>query len=158
MADPTQAALRAAFDYDQSSGRLTDIATGLEVGWSNGVGGHRRMTFQKRKYYVHRIIFRWMTGEWPSLGEHENLDASDNRWDNLRPANKSLNGANIRVTARNKVGLKGVSKCAATGMFRADITIESKKINLGRVDCPAAASFRYQIAAHKAFGKYSRAF
>ena len=40
MADPTQADLRAAFDYDPQSGQLIDRETGFEVGWSNGGGGH----------------------------------------------------------------------------------------------------------------------
>ena len=158
MADPTQAELRAAFDYDPQSGQLIDRETGFEVGWSNGRAGHIRMTFQGRKFYAHRIIFRWMTGEWPALGEHKNLNAGDNRWENLRPADKSLNGANTTITARNKVGLKGVSRCATTGMYRADITVNGEHRNLGRVDCPAVASFRYQIASHEAFGEYARAF
>ena len=158
MADPTQAELRAAFDYDPTSGRLTERSTGREMGYSNGSLGYRRMTFKGKRFYVHRIIIRWMTGEWPIIGEHENLNPSDNRWENLRSADKSKNAANIKVTATNKLGLKGVSKCKASGLFRADIHIKGKSINLGRVDCPAVASFRYQIASHEAFGEYARSF
>ena len=46
-------------------------------------------------YVAHRLAWLYMTGEWP---RHEidqiNLDRSDNRFCNLRPANRSQNSAN----------------------------------------------------------------
>ena len=150
----TQSQLREILTYNPVTG-LWFNKKNKEVGCHDH--GYVRILINGKKYYAHRLAWLYMTGEWPPvIIDHKNLIGTKNDWDNLRLATKSTNGANLKITKRNKTGLKGVSICRNTGKYRADITVQEKGLNLGRFDCPAAAHFAYQIAAEKAFGAYSR--
>jgi hypothetical protein len=94
-------------------------------------------------------------GEWPAdQVDHINGDKSDNRWCNLRAADNSQNHANIGLLSSNTSGLKGVVR--AKKKWGAQIGVNNQNVWLGNFDCPAAASFAYQIAADKAFGEFAR--
>jgi hypothetical protein len=96
-----------------------------------------------------------MTGEWPKEElDHINLVKGDDRWENLREAKHVENMRNLRGKSNGIVGLKGVGP--KRDKYRARIKIEGKEISLGSFDCPAAASFAYQISADKNFGEFAR--
>jgi hypothetical protein len=105
-----------------------------------------------RTYYGHILAWFMTTGEWPE-GEidHENLNRSDNRWDNLRRATKSQQRANQHVRADSKIGVKGVY---LTPKGRYGARIASKK--LGVFDTIEEASAAYAAAAERRFGDYAR--
>jgi hypothetical protein len=65
---------------------------------------------------------------------------------------------NVGKQAHNTSGLKGVSFHKLRQKWRADIKVNQKKIFLGLFECPAVASFAYQIAADKYHGEFARAF
>jgi hypothetical protein len=96
-------------------------------------------------------------GEWPIRDlDHHNGNPQDNRISNLRLSTTSQNGMNRGPQKNNTSGLKGVVWDKARNKWAARIKINQKMINLGRFDCPAAASFAYQIASdnlHKEFGR-----
>jgi hypothetical protein len=100
--DLTAEYVRSILDYDPDTGLLTWKET--KSGRSNGAvagtagkwGNHGKMrmtiTIDKVIYKYHRIIWLWMTGEWPKgLIDHWDRDAMNNRWDNLRDATHSIN-------------------------------------------------------------------
>jgi hypothetical protein len=100
-----------------------------------------------------------MTGNWPSLFvDHIDGNPANNSFSNLRLATDSQNKANCKVRKHSKVGLKGVSIYNKSNKFRVAISIRGKRKELGIFDCPAAASFAYQIAADIHFGEFARAF
>ena len=75
---------------------------------------------------------------------------------NLRIACQSENNANSRIRKDNNSGLKGVCWLKRDKKWRATIGIDGKSRSFGNSDCPAAASFAYQIEADKAFGEFAR--
>lgn len=108
--------LDSLFRYNPSTGSLTWRVTqgpraiaGTEAG-SMTERGYRRVEVDGVGYMVHRIIWCMVYRVWPSFFvDHENLDKSDNRLDNLRPATRGQNNHNRPNLKNNTSGVKGVS-------------------------------------------------
>lgn len=118
-----------------------------------------RFNGKKKRFCVHRIIWIWVHGKEPNDQiDHINGNKSDNRLCNLREADTAENMRNVGKQSHNTSGWKGVSWHKLRSKWRADIKVNKKQIALGLFDCPAAASFAYQIAADIYHGKFARAF
>lgn len=136
-----------------SAGR---VRAGDIAGSPNG-RGYRSIGIDGHRYQEHRLAWVWMTGEWPKAGiDHVNRDPSDNRWCNLRDADKSKNRANGRAPSTNTSGFKGVYRYKQWRNWEAQIRVKGKKIYLGRFDTRHQAYAAYCIAARKHFGEYAR--
>jgi hypothetical protein len=97
-----------------------------------------------------------MTGEWlNSLPDHRDLDRDNNKWNNLRPSNRSQNGANRPACVNNKVGLKGVRKVGKR--YVTQIKKDGKVIYVGTYDDPIIANDAYRRAAEELHGEFARA-
>ena len=121
--------------------------------------GYVQIRIDKKLYLAHRLAWLYMTGEWPVNDiDHINMNRSDNRFSNLREATRSQNLSNTRRRSTNSSGLKGVSWSAGMKAWTAQICHAGVTKNLGYYDCPAAASFAYQIEADKVRGKFERVF
>lgn len=72
--------------------------------------GYRVAKLDYRRYYLHRLAWLYMTGEWP-LDEVDHIDRnkSNNRWENLRAATTKENAENTGLRKSNKSGVTGVS-------------------------------------------------
>ncbi len=151
----TQERLRELLSYDPETGAWRCRPTGRVVGYADH--GYLRIIIDGRKYYAHRLAFLYMTGELPPQGvDHKDTDGLNNKWNNLRLATKSQNGANRSHQKTNRCGVKGVSFCSFTGRWRADIRSDGKTINLGRFDSIESASEAYARAAEQTFGEFAR--
>lgn len=64
--------------------------------------------------------------------------------------------AGRKVGNQSRTGVKGVSRCKATGKFRADITVNRKRKNLGRYNSVEEAQAAYLAAAADHFGEFAR--
>jgi len=107
---------------------------------------------------AHRLAVLYMTGSWPeNLVDHADGDGLNNRWPNLRDADKSQNGANRGADIRNKLGVKGVRRDPRSGKFSAAINKNGKQSYLGSYATAEEASRAYQAAAAEAFGIFARA-
>jgi hypothetical protein len=74
-----------------------------------------------RNYLAHRVIWLWMTGQWPTDEiDHKNRDPADNRWRNLREATRKQNGRNLSMSKRNKSHRIGVGWDQSRRRFYAD--------------------------------------
>lgn len=159
----TQSRLKELLHYDPETGVWTwlvspanntpagDIAGGLDE------RGYRRIRVDGRKYRASRLSVLYMTGKWPSRHvDHKDTDTKNGRWGNLREATNSQNIANSRVRSDNKSGLKGVHWSKQCEAWRADLGVSGRREYLGLFDCPAAASFAYQIAADIHHGEFAR--
>jgi HNH endonuclease/AP2 domain len=155
--------IRELFDYDADSGllRWRDRARSRKV---DGVVGTRcksgYLTTRlivgggPKSYYIHRLIWLWVYGEWPPMDiDHANLDRTDNRLSNLRLASESDNVHNQRC--RNDNGFKGVWR-QKSGNWAAGITKDRKRIHLGTFPTPEQANDAYRVAAESMHGDFAR--
>lgn len=89
--------------------------------------------------------------------DHINGDILDNQLENLRPCNKSQNGAN----SKKRRGIfssrfKGVYWAADKGKWAAQVTKDFKSYMLGRFDNEIDAAICYDLWALEMHGKFAR--
>ena len=111
-----QELVKKLFYYDAASGMLI---------WRNGNGrnvkpwqqakalngnGYFTVKIQNKNYPVHRIIWLYVNGNFPSQEiDHKNRIRNDNRLCNLRAVSRIDNCQNISLPRHNKSGHIGVS-------------------------------------------------
>ena len=155
--------VRQILHYDPETGVFTRLKLarrrdkiGSEAG-GFATTGYVTIGIEKKAYLAHRLAWLWMTGKWPKEQiDHINMCRSDNRWVNLREADKYQNKHNKKRTRKSISGLKGVTWHAHSGLWHATIRARGIKMSLGYFNCRAAASFAYQVAADKLHGKFAR--
>lgn len=158
---PTVERLRELFRYEPATGHLINLvarSSRSPVGRICGTptpDGYIVVGIDGKRYYVHVVIWAFVTGAWPEHQiDHENLDKSENWWKNLRPATPQQNRANSNMSRNNKSGLKGA--LFYQGKWRGQITVNRVTKLLYRGDCPAAAHLAYVVEANRQFGSFSR--
>jgi len=161
---PSQAYLDFTFTYDAHTGLLNWSEEAMTPWKNNPVGsrgacGHLKLKLDGRSIYVHRVIWKLVTGEDPDKCiDHINGDPSDNRWCNLRLATPSENTCNSKLSRRNSSGFKGVTPAATKGKWQANLQFEKNRVYLGTYDTPQEAHVIYRIAAARMHGEFSRDF
>lgn len=142
----TQDRLKSLLRYDPDTGEfrwLVNRTNGVKAGDRAGSLDTERylvMRVDGRYYRGHRLVWLYTYGCWPSgYLDHINGDPSDNRIANLREATPSQNGFNRRKDRRNKSGRTGVTWCASSKKWRADIGKNGKVLRLGRFNTLEAA-------------------
>lgn len=154
--------LRSVLSYNSETGEFRWLETrrrghiGKAAGCISKQSGYVLIKIDGKLYMAHRLAWLHAHGCWPSnRTDHVNGVRSDNRLSNLREANPSQNGANRRLTERNSLGLKGVSR--RYGKYRATIIKDYKQIFLGSFDSPEDAHRAYVDAAKRLYGEFARA-
>lgn len=160
---PIPTDIRDHLAYDPVTGQLTWLrkqGTGNSPNAGDTAGclhsaGTILVSFRGKMYGAHRIAWFLMTGyQPPALIDHRDLNRSNNKWTNLRPATKSQNGANTRGVAGRDLP-KGVHRFR--GRFQAAISTGGKQHHLGTFDTADEAGAAYWTAAVAFFGEYARA-
>jgi hypothetical protein len=128
-----------------------------QVAGSMSSKGYVYISIGYKKYQAHRLAWLWMRGNFPAKEiDHINGNPSDNRWCNLRYATRAQNQQNRKRAVVNTSGLKGVSFHKQSGLWRARITAQGKRVHLGGFNCPTAAHIAYCKAAKAYFGEFAR--
>jgi hypothetical protein len=148
-----QAEARRLFDYDPETGALTwRVRTGPRTPVGDEAGhltdkGYRRVRVHGRLHLAHRIIWLWMTGDWPA-GEidHVNHVRDDNRWTNLREATRVENTRNASMRHDNTSGHVGVHWHRQNQKWMARIKVNGKLTYLGTFESKADAIAARQAA------------
>lgn len=139
--------VRDLLHYDPDTGVFTwrirpaqRTPKGSTAGTDNGQG-YVAIGYLRRTHKAHRLAWLYMTGQWPT-GEidHKNGNRSDNRWRNLRIADRFLNNQNTRGRNRNR--LLGVDS-RKNGKYEARIYFNNRKYHIG--------TFPSEIDAHIAY-------
>ena len=138
MAELTQRETRRLFNYDSETGVLTRrirggprAEKGCVVGHHDG-SGYLRVTINKKRYLVHRIIWLWIYGKFPKHElDHINHNRADNRRLNLREVKHQENSRNMKKYSNNTSGVTGVYWIQEKLKWRSDIMVDGKTVSLG---------------------------
>lgn len=167
-ADLTAEFVRSILDYDSETGVLNwRFRPTLPRKWNTRYAHQRAGTLNKVgyrwvqagsrvPYAAHRLIWLWMTGEWPIHGiDHINGNRDDNRWANLRLATPSENGCNKTMQRNNQSGYVGVYFDRQRGKWRATINKDRTRHDLGFYSTPEEAAQVRKVFVNRIHGEYT---
>lgn len=164
LSDPdwTAAKVASVLSYDPETGVLRWVAKlsnrapiGSKAGWREN--GYIKVKLFGRKVFAHRLAWLLQTGAWPETEiDHRDLDGSNNRWGNLRPATRAQNGANKGLQANNTTGFKGVFWHKGAQKFMSQIGVEGRIKYLGLFDTAEEAHRAYCSEADELYGEFRR--
>lgn len=119
--------------------------------------GYRRASVDGKTYAVHRIIWIMFNGDIPDglHIDHINGVATDNSIENLRLVTVSKNAMN-RKARKNNTGIRNVSQCKETGMYRVSIQANNARKYCGSFKDLELAQLVAVEARDKFHGKYAR--
>lgn len=105
--------------------------------------GYLSVKINRREYFVHRLVWLYVTGTWPVAHiDHINCVKDDNRFSNLRQGDDAFNSGNRRAPNKNnRSGFLGVAIVGAR--FLASIGKGRKHLRLGEFDTPEEAHAAY---------------
>ena len=159
--------VRRVFLYDPETGallwrhrddvlpRVNKRFAGKPAGGADGQYGYISVRLCYRLYQAHRLIWLYMTGDWPvAIIDHADGNPTNNAWVNLRQATRAENNRN-RVTTR-KGKLKGTHFNRATGKWYVQIMLEKQNYVFGQFDTEEEAHAAYAEAARRLHGQFFR--
>ena len=160
--------LREILRYDPKTGELywrlrDDVGSwwngryaGKEAGAHADKKGYFCISIDNHTYRTHRVIWSYVTGEWPEFEvDHKDTDRKNNRFENLRPATVEQQRHNMSLHKDSETGFKGVS-ASKNSRYRARIWVGGKEIMLGYRDTAKEAHRLYVDAAAMYFGEFAR--
>lgn len=130
--------------------------------WNNRyagqVAGHYRkdgyyiVNIDKKLYLAHRVIWLYVTGEWPEKDiDHIDGNPSNNVFENFRLVTSSENHKNSKLYSRNKTGVPGCYWDKARNRFVVDIRSENKRTRVRVKTIEEAQSVRSIWEDHLGF-------
>jgi len=113
--------------------------------------GHLFGRILRRNYLSHRVIWLWMTGDWPHPEiDHKNRNRTDNRWANLREATRIQNMRNQSMSKINNTGQLGVQRLR--GKWQATIGIGGRHYHYLGVFPTFVEAVAARVAAERQYG------
>jgi hypothetical protein len=154
--------LRDRLNYDPETGVFTWIdclrpyLNGRAAGGID-TNGYVVIGINGKVYMAHRLVWLWTHGFWPENQlDHADLNKTNNRLTNLRPANQAQNNHNQNAQRNSKTGVKGVSWHKSKGKWRASTKINRKSVHLGNFNTVEEAAHAYGLAAKERHGEFLR--
>lgn len=153
--------------YDPETGVFKwKVRSDAKADWNTRWSGKRAGSLFKNGYFyiginhkdylAHRLAWFYIHKEWPTVNvDHIDRNPQNNKIGNLRKATQSENLCNKPKRNDNTSGFKGVCLCQTTKRWMARISINQKKIWLGRFDTAELAFEAYKIAALKHHGEFA---
>ena len=140
----TQEQVKELFDYREDGKLIRKVSTtgpagsvGRAVGdYGSKILGNREKRYISTKvngnhWAVHKLIFLYHHGYVPEQVDHINRNSLDNRIENLRPADASLNAINRKLFSNSTSGIRGVSWHKYQKKWFVYINIDKKRKHLG---------------------------
>ena len=134
----TQEFVKQYIDYNPLTGKFTKLKSPQRPVGSTS-NGYLRICIKGTYIDAQNLAFLIMTGTIPNLVDHKNKNKLDNRWNNLRAANKQLNGLNRDPSYLNTSGYVGVSYNKRQKKWKSYVHLHGRQISLGSFSCPTAA-------------------
>lgn len=138
------------FYYNPVSGLFIRNSNRKVVGTRNK-SGYLVVGIDRVTYYLHRLAWFYTHKECPKFIDHINMDKSDNRLCNLRPATKAQNAINS-IWNKAASGFRGVYYQGNTSKWRVKIG----DVNVGYFDTKEEAYAAYCKKAKEIYGEYAR--
>lgn len=116
------------FDYVYKNyvcieGVLTNKNTGKQYTCTNK-GGYNRVNIKGKLYYVHRVVWFLVMGEWPkTMLDHIDQNKQNNRFENLREVTQTGNSFNSKLRKDNTTGVRGLSYDKRDNLWYATIEV-----------------------------------
>ncbi len=123
------------YDYCPISGVVTSkinrrqAKIGTVLGSPHGTG-YLTVWYVNKNYFIHRVIWLMVYGEWPEQVDHIDGDRSNNRIQNLRKVTPYENSKNRNLSKANKSGFNGVRQLP-NGSWKAYTVYNYRQIHLG---------------------------
>jgi HNH endonuclease len=169
--DLNQNVIKALFSYDPEEGLLRwrnpagvygRIPAGSIAGSTTNKEGYRYVSINGKLYRGSRLIWVYMTGEWPKFQvDHKDRNTGNDKWDNLRLATCGNNQANKGKQKSKKRKptsmLKGVQavKKARGIRYRAIATKDGVREHLGYFDTEELAHAAYLKRSKELHGEFA---
>jgi len=145
--------------YNEITGDLVWVdgpKKGKTSGWRDS-NGYLLTRIEGQLLRNHHIIWYKITGEWPDKEiDHEDNNPSNNKWSNLREADRQQQGMNQKLQVKRRGKWKGVHK-TTSGKYGVKIKHNGKSINgIGnKFTDPREAALMYNYYAERLFGPYA---
>lgn len=136
---------RASFKDDRSHAIFNTRYANQPAFTAVGKHGYKVGSINNQLYRAHRIIWIMVHGNDPDQIDHINGIRTDNRINNLREVTGKENQKNMKRPVNNTSGHVGVAWDASKNSWLAFITVNRKRLHLGRFK-----EFEDAIAARKA--------
>lgn len=157
--------IREAFSYDPNTGvirwrnsdKYNQNRKGHVAGCLHKATGYWFVSLGGVKIKGHQVAWACYYGVLPDHDiDHEDLDKVNNRIKNLRPSNKSNNGANRPPQKNNTSGYKGVFWHKGAAKWMVQIKVRDRLIYGGLFKTKKAAAQHYDVLAEEHFGEHAR--
>lgn len=166
LSDLTAQEVRAIFTYEKKDGFLRwRFAAGMggrfpagSIAGRQHVEGYRYISVHGKAYRASRLIWLYVTGEWPNLQvDHKDRNPSNDKWNNLRLATGSQNKANSRKYRNKSCPLKGVQAVQKRHSirYRAVITKDGVRRSIGNFATAEEAHAAYLREAEILHGEFA---
>lgn len=130
--------LQLFLDYDPETGIFKwkiNASRNAKEGSIAGCVNHKgylQIRINGYTYRAHRLAWFYVYKEWPPEQiDHKDRDKLNNRVNNLRISNSSLNAYNTDPRRGNTSGVKGVYFCSNTRKWKSWIWVKGKMMHLG---------------------------
>lgn len=147
------------FKYEPGTGVITrKLRTGTKTNVGDVCGsinsrGYVDIKVGRHSFKAHRIAWLLMTGGWPlDTVDHVNRNRADNRWINLRAANRTQQIGNTPNRSSNTTGHRGVRKMR--GNYQARIGVTDRETGVSKVK--VIGTFKTMGEAISAYTKAAR--
>lgn len=128
---------------------------GSKAGYFDLSRGYTTIHYQRKRYYLHRLIFLMHHGFLPVEIDHIDTDRTNNKIENLRVCSRSQNGSNRPAQSNSKSGIKNVSWSKVRNKWTVFIKSNNKQKNIGGFDDLELAELVSIMAREKYHGMYA---